>query len=154
VSSCVPFLPPQLIIHRQFVASTGVDARPSYLGLGTRSQAPVLVGDSFACVSGPADSSHSSEQGDNFTPRAPDGEPLTHGRRMTYRDARSWVKRGNVLLGRWPCGQTIEWVPEQERKAFVARARQAEGKDCNVVGDVVLYRLADGRPAVVIEEPC
>jgi hypothetical protein len=31
--------------------------------------------------------------------------------------------------------------------------RRSEGKDCNVAGDVLLYRLADGRPALVVEEP-
>jgi hypothetical protein len=31
--------------------------------------------------------------------------------------------------------------------------RHSEGKDCNVAGDVLLYRLADGRPVLVIEEP-
>ena len=72
---------------------------------------------------------------------------------MTYRDARNWIKRRDALLGRWPCGPTVEWVADQERSAFAARVRQAEGKDCNVAGDVLLYRLADGRPVVVIEEP-
>ena len=76
-----------------------------------------------------------------------------HGRRMTYREARSWMKRQDALLGKWPCGPTIEWVPDQERQAFTAGVREAEGKDCNLAGDVVLYRLADGRPIVVIEEP-
>jgi hypothetical protein len=90
--------------------------------------------------------------GNEFIPRAPGGESLTHGRRMTHREARSWMKRGDALLGRWPCGPTIEWLPDQERTAFAARVRQAEGKDCNVAGDVVLYRRADGRPVVVVEE--
>jgi hypothetical protein len=72
---------------------------------------------------------------------------------MTYREARSWLKRSDALLGRWPCGPKIEWASEQERAAFAARVRHDEGKDCNVAGDVVLYRLADGRPVVVIEEP-
>jgi hypothetical protein len=31
--------------------------------------------------------------------------------------------------------------------------RHAEGKDCNVAGDVLLYRLTDGRPVLVIQEP-
>jgi hypothetical protein len=63
------------------------------------------------------------------------------------------MKRGDALLGRWPCGPAVEWVPDQERAAFAARVRQGEGKDCNVTGDVLLYRLADGRPVVVVEEP-
>lgn len=75
-----------------------------------------------------------------------------HGRRMTYREARSWVRRGDALLGRWR-GPTIDWVPVDERAAFVAEARRTEGRDCSLAGDVVLYRLADRRPVVVIEEP-
>jgi hypothetical protein len=63
------------------------------------------------------------------------------------------MKRRDALLGRWPCGPTIEWVLDQERQAFTAGMREAEGKDCNLAGDVVLYRLVDGRPVVVIEEP-
>ena len=50
------------------------------------------------------------EYGDEFVPRAPGGEPLTHGHRMTYREPRSWMKRNASMLGRWPCGLTIEWV--------------------------------------------
>jgi hypothetical protein len=89
-----------------------------------------------------------------FIPRGPGGELLTQGRRMTYRDARSWMKRRDVLLGRSRCSSTIDWVPDPESAAEAARLRQNEGLDCNVDGDVVLYRLADGRPVVVIEEPC
>jgi hypothetical protein len=37
--------------------------------------------------------------------------------------------------------------------AFAARMRHAEGKDCNVAGDVLLYRLTDGRSVLVIQEP-
>jgi hypothetical protein len=90
--------------------------------------------------------------GGELTLCAPGGEPLAHGRRMTFREARSWVKRSDALLGRWR-GPTIEWVPDQKRTAFAAEARQTEGRDCNVAGDVVLYRLTDGRPVIVIEEP-
>jgi hypothetical protein len=90
--------------------------------------------------------------GDELIPRAPGGEPLTNGRRLTFREARSWVKRSDALLGRWR-GPTIKWVPDQERTAFAAEARQTEGRDCNREGDVVLYRLADRRPVVVVEEP-
>ncbi len=94
----------------------------------------------------------SSGQGGEIVLRAPDGEPLTHGRRLTLRAARSWAKRKDTLLGRWPCGPTVEWVTDHERPTFAARMRHSEGKDCNVAGDVLLYRLADGRPVIVIEE--
>jgi threonine synthase len=95
---------------------------------------------------------HSSEpeQGDESIPRAPGGEPLTRGRAMTYREARSWMQRSNALLGRWR-GSTIEWVPDHERATFVAWVRQAEGKDCDPSGDVALYRLKDRRPVVVTD---
>ena len=83
-------------------------------------------------------------------PRAPGGEPLTHGRALTYREARTWMKRSDALLGQWR-GSTIEWVPDPERAAFVAWVRQVEGKDCDPAGDVALYRLADGRPVLVID---
>jgi hypothetical protein len=72
---------------------------------------------------------------------------------MTRRLARSWLKRTDAVLGRWPGGPTIEWVPDQDRAAFAARVRQGGGRDCNVAGDVVVFRLADGRPVVVVEEP-
>ncbi len=88
--------------------------------------------------------------GSESIPRAPGGEPLTRGRAMTYRDARSWMKRSDALLGRWR-GPTIEWVPDQERPAFVAWVRQVEGRDCDPAGDVALYRLADGCPVLVID---
>ena len=93
------------------------------------------------------------EQGGEIVLRTPGGEPLTHARRLTYRDARSWMKRRDALVGRWPCGPTVEWVPDQERSAFAATVRHSEGKDCNIAGDVLLYRLADGSPVLVIEEP-
>lgn len=106
-------------------------------------------------MSEPGDRSSAPEPADggDFVPRGPDGEPLTRGRRMTYREARSWMKRSDALLGRWPCGPTIEWVPDEERATLAAKARHDEGKDCNVAGDVLLYRLPDGRPVVVVEEP-
>jgi hypothetical protein len=72
---------------------------------------------------------------------------------MTYREARTWMKRRDTVLGRWPSGPAIEWVADDERATFVAGARQVEGRDCNVAGDVLLFRLEDGRPVVVIEEP-
>lgn len=72
---------------------------------------------------------------------------------MTYRQARSWVKRSDALLGRWPCGLVIDWVPDSQRAALAAALRHAEGKDCNVAGDVLLFRLVDGRPVVVVQEP-
>ncbi len=94
-----------------------------------------------------------SEDADDFVPRGPGGEPLSRARRMTYLEARSWMKRSDALLGRWPCGRKIEWLPEEERATLAARVRHDEGRDCNVAGDVLLYRLADGQPAVVVEEP-
>ena len=72
---------------------------------------------------------------------------------MTRRDARSWMKRSDALFGRSPGGARIEWVPDLDKVELAARVRHSEGRDCNVAGDVVLYRLADGRPVVVIEEP-
>ena len=94
----------------------------------------------------------SSGQDGEIVLRAPHGEPLTQGRRLTLRDARSWAKRKDAVLGRWPCGPTVEWTADHERPAFIARMRHGEGKDCNVAGDVLLFRLADGRPVLVIEE--
>ena len=84
-------------------------------------------------------------------PRAPGGELLGRGRALTYREARTWMKRSEALLGRWR-GPTIEWVPEAKRAAFVAWVRQVEGMDCDPAGDVALYRLADGRPVLVVDE--
>jgi hypothetical protein len=95
-----------------------------------------------------------SADGNALIPRGSGGEPLTQGRRMTQREARSWMKRRDVLVGRGRCGTTIEWVPEHERAGQAARVRQDEGMDCNVQGDVLLFRVADGRPVLVIEEPC
>jgi hypothetical protein len=69
---------------------------------------------------------------------------------LTYREARPWLKRSSALLGRWR-GPTIEWVSDEDRAAFVAWVRQVEGRDCDLAGDVALYRLADGRPVLVID---
>lgn len=63
------------------------------------------------------------------------------------------MKRSDALLGRWLGGPSIDWVPEAEKGTLVAKARHAEGKDCDLAGDVLLYRLEDGRPVVVVEEP-
>ncbi|MGY1713073.1 hypothetical protein ACI78R_01305 [Geodermatophilus sp. SYSU D01106] len=72
---------------------------------------------------------------------------------MTRRDARSWLKREDVLLGRWPCGPAVEWIAaEGDRLRFAAKVRQGEGSDCNPAGDVLLHRLHSGRTAVVLEE--
>ena len=86
--------------------------------------------------------------------RAPGGEPLTHGRRTTWRAARPWLRRDDVLVGVEPCGRPVEWVPDEGRPHFAARARRAEGRDCNVAGDLLLFRLTDGRPVVVVQEVC
>ena len=91
-----------------------------------------------------------SGEDEESIPRAPGGEPLTRGRALTYREARSWMKRRDAVLGRWR-GPAIEWVSEQERPTFVAWVRQVEGMDCDPAGDVALYRLADGRPVLVID---
>lgn len=91
---------------------------------------------------------------DGATPlRTPAGEPLTSGRRTTYRGARGWFRRGDALVGVHPCHEPVAWVPDAERPAFAARARRAEGRDCRVAGDVLLFRLPDGRPVVVVEGP-
>lgn len=84
---------------------------------------------------------------------APDGELLTHGRRVTHRAARPWLRRDDALVGVWPCDSLVEWVPAADRPAFAAQERRAEGRDCNVAGDVLLFRLADGRPVVVVQGP-
>ena len=47
----------------------------------------------------------------------------------------------------------VTWVADDERQAVVERLRHAEGKDCNVAGDVLLHRLSYGS-VVVVEEPC
>ena len=90
---------------------------------------------------------------DEAVPHTPGGEPPDHGRRTTYREARGWFRRGDALVGVWPCHAPVEWVREEDRPRFAARARRAEGRDCNVAGDVLLFRLADGRPVVVVEGP-
>jgi hypothetical protein len=63
------------------------------------------------------------------------------------------MKRSDALLGRWSGGSAIEWIPDHDRVALAARVRHSEGRDCNIAGDVVLYRLADSRPVLVVEEP-
>ncbi len=103
-------------------------------------------------MTGPDAAADPHGSGENGTvPRAPGGEPLTRGRRMPLRQARSWVRREDVLLGRWPCGSPVEWVSGQEREALAARVRHG-GRDCTVAGDVLLFRLADGRRALVVEQ--
>lgn len=82
-------------------------------------------------------------------PRAPGGEALMHGRQLTYREARSWLKRADVVLGRWR-GTTIEWASDEERSSLVMWMRRIEGKDCDPSGDVVLYRLSGGQPVLVV----
>ena len=95
-----------------------------------------------------------SEPDDGTTPlRTPAGEPLTGGRRTTYRDARGWFRRSDALVGLHPCHEPVAWLAETERPAFAARARRAEGRDCGPAGDVLLFRLPDGRPVVVVEGP-
>ena len=84
--------------------------------------------------------------------RGPSGQPLTVGRRLTYRQARPWLRRSDAVVGLRPCGMEVNWLPDDERQAVVERLRHAEGKDCNVAGDVLLYRLPDGN-IVVVEEP-
>jgi hypothetical protein len=86
-------------------------------------------------------------------PRGPDGEELTRQRRLTYRQARPWLKRSNVRIGVAPCGSSVRWVQEEERQTYVQQLRQAEGRDCNVAGDVLLYRNLEGASALVVEEP-
>jgi hypothetical protein len=39
----------------------------------------------------------------------------------------------------------MEWVPDLKREPFAAGVRQAEGEDCNVAGDVLLFSPG-GRP--------
>jgi hypothetical protein len=45
----------------------------------------------------------------------------------------------------------IHWLAEDERPACVQRLRRAEGRDCNVAGDVLLYRAGEVRLLVVEE---
>jgi hypothetical protein len=93
------------------------------------------------------------DQTGEVLPHLPDGEPLTDGRRMTYRQARPWLRRGEALVGVWPSHAPVEWMPEQDRTELTAAARRAEGRDCNVAGDVLLFRRADGRPVLVVQGP-
>ena len=85
----------------------------------------------------------------------PDGEPLTRGRRMTRRGARSWAQRSKVTLGVLEeCSPCIDWLEaDEDRQQFRERLRQGNGRDCNVAGDVVLYELADGQRGLVLEMP-
>jgi hypothetical protein len=86
------------------------------------------------------------------TPQAPSGEPLTHGRRTTLRDARTWLRREGVAVGRLPeCSEQVEWLEGAERRNFVSRLRNSEGRDRNVGGDVLLYTLCDGGRVAVVE---
>jgi hypothetical protein len=85
-------------------------------------------------------------------PLTPSGSELRSGRRMTYLAARGWLRRTGVSLGVEPCGGPVRWLQGDERQAFVANLRHSEGKDCNVAGDVVLYREAEG-DFLVVEEP-
>jgi hypothetical protein len=69
---------------------------------------------------------------------------------MTYRDARTWLKRPEVVVGvRHECSPEADWLSVEERDALVARLRHAEGRDCNVEGDVMLYRRSRGTVLVV-----
>jgi hypothetical protein len=71
---------------------------------------------------------------------------------MTYRQARPWLKRSDVRIGVMPCGTDIRWLQEDdERQSYVAQLRHAEGRDCNVAGDVLLYRIADSVKVLVVE---
>ncbi len=85
-------------------------------------------------------------------PLGPDGCSLPAPQRMTLRRARSWIKREQVALGVWPCGSAIEWVPADERAAFAVRLRRAEGKDCNLDGDALLFTITAERHAIVLDE--
>lgn len=99
-------------------------------------------------------SSVPEDDDDAYVPHGPGGELLTRGRRTTWRAARPWLRRSDVLVGLWPCGSPVEWVPDEDRSRFAVQARRAEGRDCNVAGDVLLFRLADGRPVLVVQETC
>ena len=85
--------------------------------------------------------------------RGGSAELPTGGRRLTYRQARPWLRRPDVIVGVRPCGMEVRWVSDEERTQLVARWRHAEGKDCNVAGDVLLYRGAGEVTVVVVEEP-
>ena len=86
-------------------------------------------------------------------PRGPAGELLTKHRRLSYRDARPWLKRSSVVLGAMACGREIRWLRDDERHDYVQQLRHAEGQDCNVAGDVLLYRTSGGLTVLVVEEP-
>lgn len=99
-----------------------------------------------------ADEARGEADTDWATPLAPNGEPLTDGRRMTLRDARAWLRREGVAVGRLPeCAEQVEWLQGVERREFVSRLRHIEGRDCNVGGDVLLYTLCDGGRVAVVE---
>ena len=93
-----------------------------------------------------------AEEDDAGSPRGPDGRALEGARRLTYRQARPWLRRSEVIIGVQPCGTAISWLADDERQALVQQLRHAEGKDCNVAGDVLLYRLPHST-VIVIEEP-
>ena len=85
--------------------------------------------------------------------RTPDGgSGLTHGRRTTLRDARTWLRSEGVAVGRLPeCSEQVEWLEGAERREFLSHLRHSEGRDCNVGGDVLLYTLCDGGRVAVVE---
>jgi hypothetical protein len=85
--------------------------------------------------------------------RGPNGEQLTRQRRLTYREARPWLKRSGVRIGVEPCGTDVRWLRDDERQEYVQHLRHAEGRDCNVAGDVLLYYMTDSTTVLVIEEP-
>ena len=69
---------------------------------------------------------------------------------MKYRDARTWLKRRDVTVGVLPeCNRDITWLTSDDWTTLAERVRRAEGKDCNLAGDVVLYRQPDGNYLVV-----
>ena len=84
--------------------------------------------------------------------RGPSGQALVRARRLTYREARPWLRRSDAVIGLRHCGVEVTWVADEERQALLERLRHAEGKDCNVAGDVLLFRSRDGT-VVVVEEP-
>ncbi len=72
---------------------------------------------------------------------------------MTYRQARPWLKRSDVAIGVWPCGADIRWLQDDERQSYAQTLRHAEGRDCNVAGDVLLYRITDSVKVLVVQKP-
>ena len=56
---------------------------------------------------------------------SPTGLPLKSGRRMSYLDARGWLRREGVALGVEPCRGPVRWLEAEERRDFVARLRHA-----------------------------